>query len=77
MVLSPLPLHVKAIRGYFEDKTSMEELDPQEEDRLLYADLDKESHGYSLNIELQMVKEFEDHIGFPRLLSGSQLIRTQ
>ena len=52
----------------------MEDRDPQEEDRLLDADLNEKFH--SLEIELQVVTMFEDHIGFPWLLSGSKLMET-
>ena len=51
LVQSIFPLHVKVIWGEFEDQTSMKELDPQEEDRLLDEDVNKESQGYSLKME--------------------------
>ena len=47
----------------------MEELDPQVENRLLNGYINNESHGYSLEVVLDLVIVCEDHTGFPKHLS--------
>ena len=48
-------MHIKVIWGDFKDNTYMEELDHQEEDRLLDIDINKESSSCSLEMELHIV----------------------
>ena len=42
----------------------------------LDTDINEDSYGYSLEVKLHRVTEFEDHTIFSRLLSSSQLIGT-
>ena len=67
----------RPFKGDFEDNASMEEFDPQVEERLLDESVYEEYHSYSLEVELHKVSEFEAHTGFPRLLIDIKLMGTQ
>ena len=64
----------RLFEGDFKANTSMEELNLHVEDSLINADMNGESQGYSLDVKFHPITEFEDHTGFPRILSSSKLM---